>query len=176
DGYFTRMLSDVVGPTGHVYGLDNKGWGNATSLAAALSAGRYTNASAGEDVFGAVHFPKPLDLAWVTQNYHDLKIAKYGVVDTLAFDRKVFAALKPGGIFFILDHDAAPGLDSNGIARLHRIPKAQVIREVTAAGFTLVAQGDFLHRTSDDHTLPVSDKRVQGHTDQYALRFEKPRG
>ncbi|MEO5866174.1 MAG: methyltransferase, partial [Sphingomonas sp.] len=42
DGYFTRMLSDVVGPTGHVYGLDNKGWGNATSLAAALSAGRYT--------------------------------------------------------------------------------------------------------------------------------------
>ncbi len=173
-GYFTRMLSDIVGPTGYVYGLDNQSWDNAASLSTALSAGHYTNVTAGEAPFGTVRFAKPLDMAWITQNYHDLKIAKFGAVDTLAFDRQVFAALKPGGIFFILDHEGAANLTAADIAKLHRIAKTQVIREVTAAGFKLVAEGNFLHRASDDHTLPIFDKRVEGKTDQYALKFVKP--
>ena len=64
--------------------------------------------------FGTVKFPKPLDLAWVTQNYHDMKIAKYGNIDTVAFDRAVYQALKPGGTFFILDHEGWPGDDRGG--------------------------------------------------------------
>ena len=80
------------------------------------------------------------------------------------------------GIYFVLDHEAPAGTDLAAIARLHRIEKAQVIREVTAAGFTLQAEGSFLRRPGDDHTLPIFDKAVQGHTDQYALHFVKPRG
>ena len=53
-------------------------------------------------------FPKPLDIAWVTQNYHDLKIKQYGQVDTVAFDKAVYKALKPGGTFLVLDHRAGP--------------------------------------------------------------------
>jgi predicted methyltransferase len=49
-----------------------------------------------------------------------------------------------------------------------------VIREVEAAGFKLVAQGDALHRAADDHTKSIFDKSIQGHTDQYMLRFRKP--
>ena len=49
------------------------------------------------------------------------------------------------------------------------------IREVTAAGFTLAAEGTFLHREGDDHSLSIFDKKIQGHTDQYALKFVKPR-
>ena len=70
------------------------------------------------------HFPNRLDLAWVTQNYHDLKIAKYGKVDTLAFDRAVYKALKPGGTFFILDHQGRAGMTDEDIATMHRIDKA----------------------------------------------------
>ena len=174
-GYFTRMLSDVVGPRGHVYGIENIIWGDGVKADKALVAdGKYANVSMDARPFGTVDFPKPLDLAWVTQNYHDLKIAKYGVVDTLAFDRGVFNALKPGGVFFILDHEAPPGTDIAGITKLHRIEKSQVIREVTSAGFKLVAEGTFLRRSSDDHTLPIFDKKVQGQTDQYALKFVKP--
>jgi predicted methyltransferase len=175
-GYYSRMLSDVVGPKGHVYATENAGWKGAVKADDALLAeGRLKNVSIEPLPFGTVKFAKPLDLVWVTQNYHDLKIAEYGQVDTLAFDRQVYAALKPGGIFFVLDHEAPPGTDLAAIAKLHRIEKAVVIREVTAAGFKLVDEGTFLHRPTDDHSLSIFDKSVQGRTDQYALRFVKPR-
>lgn len=174
-GYYTRMLSRVVGPTGHVYGMENMRWrGSVKANDELVAGGKYPNVSMEAAAFGTVRFAKPLDLAWVTQNYHDLKIAQYGVVDTIAFDRGVFNALKPGGAFFILDHEAPPGTDVAGITKLHRIERAKVVEEVTSVGFKLVAEGNFLRRSTDDHTLPIFDKRVQGQTDQYALKFVKP--
>jgi predicted methyltransferase len=176
-GYFTRMLSDVVGPTGHVYGLENQGWKGAMEADKALLAeGRWKNVSIDSQAFGTVAFPKPLDMAWVTQNYHDLKIAEYGKVDTVAFDRAVYKALKPGGIFFILDHEGPPGMTEEQIAKLHRISRDVVVREVTSAGFKLVDEGEFLRRSGDDHSLSIFDKAIRGHTDQYALKFVKPKG
>jgi predicted methyltransferase len=172
-GYFTRMLSAVIGASGHVYAIENMAWTGA--LEGVLAEGRLTNVSLEALPFGTVRFPKPLDIVWITQNYHDLKIAQYGQVDTAAFNRAVFASLKPGGTYFILDHEAPTGTDLAGIARLHRIEKAQVIREVTAAGFELAAEGTFLRQQSDDHTLPIFDKKIQGQTDRFALRFVKPR-
>jgi predicted methyltransferase len=174
-GYFTRMLSDVVGPDGRIYAIENKGWNDSVrDDRAMLAEGKWKNVSLDVQPFGTVNFPKPLDLAWVTQNYHDLKIAQYGNVDTVAFDRAVYAALKPGGIFFILDHQGWPGMTPADIAKVHRVDKAQVIREVTSAGFQLAGEGAFLHQASDDHHLPIFDKKVRGHTDQYALKFVKP--
>jgi predicted methyltransferase len=172
-GYFTRMLSAVIGASGHDYAVENVAWTSA--LEGVNAEGRLTNVSLEVLPFGTVRFPKPLDIVWITQNYHDLKIAEYGHVDTAAFNRAVFASLKPGGTYFILDHEAPTGTDLAGIARLHRIEKTQVIREVTAAGFELVAEGTFLRQQSDDHTLPIFDKKIQGQTDRFALRFVKPR-
>lgn len=175
-GYFTRMLSDVVGSLGHVYGIENQGWKGAVEADQALLAeGKWKNVSMDVQPFGTVRFPKPLDLAWVTQNYHDLKIAHYGTVNTLAFDRAVYAALKPGGIYFILDHQGPPRMTEADIDKMHRINRDLVIREVTSAGFKLVAEGRFLRRPADDHTRSIFDKAIQGHTDQFALRFVKPR-
>ncbi len=88
----------------------------------------------------------------------------------------MFQALKPGGTYVVIDHEANPGTTAAQIAVLRRIEKAQVIREVTAAGFRLVGEGTFLRRDRDDHTLTIFDPKVQGRTDQYALRFERPRG
>jgi predicted methyltransferase len=175
-GYFTRMISDVVGRTGHVYGIENERWKQAVDTDKELLAeGRWKNVSIDVQPFGTVNFPKPIDLAWVTQNYHDMKIAKYGKVDTVAFDRAVYKALKPGGIYFILDHQGAPGLTDEQIEKLHRINRDVVVKEVTSAGFKLVAEGNFLRRPSDDHTKPIFDPAVRGHTDQYALKFVKPK-
>jgi predicted methyltransferase len=175
-GYFTRMLSDVVGPSGHVYGLENAGWKGAVKANDKLLAeGKWKNVSMDAKPFGTVSFPKPLDLAWVTQNYHDLKVPEFGNVDTVEFDREVYKALKPGGIFFILDHQGALGLTNAQIGNLHRINRDVVVKEVTSAGFKLAGEGKFLRRSGDDHTLPIFDKKIQGHTDQYALKFVKPK-
>jgi predicted methyltransferase len=174
-GYFTRMLSDVVGPTGHIYAIENAGWNDSVKDdKAMLAEGKWKNVSLDVKPFGTVNFPRPLDLAWVTQNYHDLKIAKYGKVDTVAFDKAVYKALKPGGLFFILDHQGPPGLTGADIAKMHRINRDVVVREVTSAGFKLAAEGQFLRRPADDHTKPIFDPSIRGHTDQYALKFVKP--
>lgn len=175
-GYFTRLLSDVVGPRGHVYAIENAGWKGAVEAdEALLKEGRWKNVSIAIEPFGTVQFPRPLDMAWLTQNYHDLKIAEYGKVDTVAFDREVYKALKPGGAFFILDHQGAPNLTDEQIGKLHRINRDVVVREVTSVGFRLVGEGNFLRRRGDDHSLSIFDKKIQGHTDQYALKFVKPR-
>ena len=176
-GYFTRMLSDVVGPKGHVYGIENAGWKGAVKANdEMLAEGKWKNVSMDSKPFGTVNFPKPLDIAWVTQNYHDLKIAEYGKVDTVAFDRAVYKALKPGGIFFILDHQGPANLTDAEIAKMHRINRDVVVKEVMSAGFKLAGEGKFLRRPGDDHTKSIFDKSIQGHTDQYALKFVKPRG
>jgi predicted methyltransferase len=179
-GYFTRMLSDVVGPSGHIYTIENAGWNDSVNDdRKMLGEGKWKNVSLDVKPFGSVDFPKPLDLAWVTQNYHDLKIDQYGpngkAVDTVAFDRAVYKALKPGGIFFILDHQGPPGLTAEQIAKMHRINRDVVVKEVTSAGFKLAAEGTFLRRPGDDHSKPIFDPSIRGHTDQYALKFVKPR-
>ncbi len=98
---------------------------------------------------------------------------EYGDLDVADFNRRVHDALKTGGIYFVLDHQANPGTDDAAIAKVHRIEKAQVIKEVTAAGFKLVGDGEALHRTTDDHTKPSSDPAIKSHTDQYMLKFQK---
>jgi len=174
-GYFTRLLSDVVGPQGKIYGLENAGWKDAVKLDQQLlvEPGR-KNVQMDAEPFGQFKLPQKVDLFWITQNYHDLHIAKYGAVDMAAFNRRVFDALKPGGIYFILDHQANPGTTPEQIATLHRIERAQVIAEVTAAGFKLADEGTFLNRPGDDHTRTVFDPAIRGHTDQYALKFVRP--
>lgn len=172
-GYFTRPLSDVVGPSGHIYGIENVKWDDGSDAKVAAAVNDH-NVSMQMVKFGEFSLPEKVDLVWITQNYHDLHIAKYGPVDMAAFNRHVYAALKPGGTYFILDHQANPGTGETQIAKLHRIQKSQVIREVEAAGFRLAGEGNALHRTADDHTKNVFDKSIQGHTDQYMLKFVKP--
>jgi predicted methyltransferase len=173
-GYFSRMIADTVGPKGKIIGFDNAGWSDCLAPSQKVIAEGHSNFSVSAGPFGEFDLSEKVDLFWITQNYHDLHIKKYGDVDMAKFNRHVFDVLKPGGIYFILDHAANPGTSEADIAKLHRIEKAQIVREVTAAGFKLVGEGDFLHRPADDHTKSIFDSSIRGHTDQYALKFVKP--
>ena len=174
-GYFSRMLSDVVGPKGKIYGLETTRWKGCLPADQKMAAeAGSTNITLDAEAFGAFNLPEKVDLFWITQNYHDLHIKEYGAVDMAAFNRQVFDSLKSGGVYFILDHQANSGTSEADIVKLHRIEKAQIVREVTAAGFKLVAEGEFLHRAGDDHTKPIFDPAIRGKTDQYALKFVKP--
>ena len=175
-GYFTRLLSDIVGPRGRILGIENAGWKSAVKADQQMltEAGR-TNVQLDVEPFGQFSLPQKVDVFWITQNYHDLKIPKYGAVDMADFNRRVFQALKPGGAYMILDHEANPGTTLAQISDLHRVEKSEVIREVTAAGFKLAGEGKFLNRPGDDHTKTIFDPAIQGKTDQYALKFIKPK-
>ena len=116
--------------------------------------------------------PAKVDVFWITDNYHDLHVPKYANVDMAAFNKHVFDSLKPGGLYFIIDHAAAPGTGATASPTLHRIDKQTVIAEVTAAGFVPAGESTVLSDPSDDHTKKVFD--LHWHTDQFILKFRKP--
>lgn len=116
--------------------------------------------------------PEPVDAVWTSLNYHDFHNAPNA--DMKAFNTTVFNALKPGGVYVVIDHAAAAGTGVTATSTLHRIDPAAVKEEVTAAGFTLAAQSDVLKHPADDHTLRVFESGVRGKTDQFILVFKKP--
>ena len=112
----------------------------------------------------------PLDLVTLVLNYHDIT---YLPVDRNAMNAKLFAALKPGGHFVVIDHSSRPGKGISEGKTLHRIDEAVVVDEVRKAGFVLEAEGDFLRNPDDPRDTPSGAPKVP--TDKFALRFVKPR-
>jgi predicted methyltransferase len=175
-GYYTRLLSDVVGPHGRVYALETTRWGkdNIEATRKVLHEPHRENVIMDLAVFGNFHLPQKVDLFWTTLNYHDLHVERYGKVDIAAFNRHVFDSLKHGGIYLIVDHAATPGSGSQAAPDLHRIDEASVVSEVKAAGFVAAGESDILRNPADDHTKKVFDPAIKWQTDQFVLKFRKP--
>jgi len=173
-GYYTRILARTVGPKGHVYAIVPLSYAKREGAMASLNAlaAVYPNVTVVTADLTALKLDKRVDLAWTTENYHDLHNGPKA--DPIGFDKAVFAALKPGGIFFVEDH-SAPGTGVTETSTLHRIDPAAVISEVTSAGFRLEARSDLLADPDDPHTRPVFDPSIRGKTDKFAFRFRKPR-
>jgi predicted methyltransferase len=181
-GYFTRLFSLVVGPKGKVYALARprppQAAADSPDPAAPIQAiaadPHYANNVAVSTMSTKeLSLPEPVDLVWTSQNYHDLhNIPNLEVVD---FDKAVFSALKPGGVFIVLDHVAATGSGFRDTSTLHRIDPEAVKKEVESAGFKFEGMSAVLHNAADDHTLKVFDPAIRGKTDQFILKFRKPK-
>jgi predicted methyltransferase len=170
-GYYTRILSKVVGTKGHVYTTiptamkDNEKFAGPEKTIAADP--DYSNVSVLFQDNGAPAAPMPVDVVWTSDNYHDLHNS---VSDMDGFNKAVFAALKPGGIFFVIDHAGAPGTGVTQTKTLHRIEPQAVKDEVAKAGFVFDGQSDALHRPNDDFTAHSTFK-----DEQFIFRFHKPK-
>jgi predicted methyltransferase len=181
-GYFTRLFADVVGPQGHVYAAVPSSLFVYPNIVAGIAEiQNYTVAHPNVTVTFAsaletVRFPEQLDLFWISQNYHDLHDSFMGPVDMAAFNKAVYAALKPGGVYIVLDHVAAKGSPADVTDTLHRIEPSTVRREVEAAGFKFEGESTVLANPTDPHTATVFDKAIRGHTDQFIFKFRKPKG
>ena len=178
-GYFTKVFSKIVGPRGHVYMI----WPNEYAQEAQpdpvknaqLAKTGYPNTSVILQPGAAFATPQPVDLVFTVQNYHDYPDKFMGKVDPVAFDRQVFAALKPGGVFLVVDHAGEPGSGMRDTDTLHRIDPAIVRKQVTEAGFVFDGESRVLRNPGDDLKKSVFDKAIRGHTDQFIYRFRKPR-
>jgi len=169
-GYFTRLLSAFVGAKGHVYPVAGRPSPTLTEIAA-----NHANVTIIAGAPGEINVPAPVDMVWTTLNYHDFKNSKQGDTDAATlFNRAAFKALKPGGIYLIVDHQAAPGAGASVTSTLHRIEETVVKSEVEAAGFRLDGESDLLRHAADDHSLKVQETGIRGKTDQFILRFRKP--
>lgn len=122
----------------------------------------------------AMDLPAGLDAVFIRQNYHDLYDKFMGPADVPGFNKQVFAALKPGGVYVILDHAAAAGAPMSVTETLHRIDVARVKADVLAAGFELDGESGVVANPGDDHSKMVFDPAIRGKTDQFLLRFKKP--
>jgi predicted methyltransferase len=178
-GYFTRIISKAVGPRGRVYVVWPDEYAKLAhpdpenSLTLSRTPG-YRNITVLTQPARAFATPKPVDLVFTAQNYHDYPDKFMGKVDPAIFDRAVFRALRPGGIFLVVDHVAAAGSGMRDTDTLHRIDPAIVKAQVAAAGFKFVGSIDVLRNPADDHTKAVFHPAVRGHTDQFVMKFRKP--
>ena len=121
----------------------------------------------------AMTFDEPLDLVFMSQEYHDFHIPRFET-DVARMNAAVFAALKPGGRYVVIDHQAAPGTGISAVSTLHRIEGDYLRREVEAAGFVFEGESRAVANPADDHSLNVFDEAIRGRTDQFVYRFRKP--
>jgi predicted methyltransferase len=179
-GYFTRLFSAAVGAKGHVYALVPERPANAPAdmpdLAAKVKAiaadAHYANVTVVVAPLATLTAPKPVDVVFTAQNYHDLHNFP---VDVVAFDRSILNSLKPGGLYVVLDHSAQLGSGLNDTKTLHRIDSEAVKKEVIDAGFEFVGASNILANAADSRTAKVFDPSIRGKTDQFILKFRKPK-
>jgi predicted methyltransferase len=174
-GYYTRILSKTVGPKGYVYAtmpdaLLQSRPAFADGLKAVAASPAYGNISMLPEPNGTPTAPEPVDMVWTSDNYHDLhNPGPFGGADLAGFNKAVFAALKHGGTFIVIDHASQPGTGFTQTGTLHRVDPDAVKKEVMAAGFKFVGASDVLHRAKDDFTVKSTDA-----DEQFTLKFKKP--
>jgi len=177
-GYFTRLFSVAVGPTGAVYAFTPAEFAHFSKTPLPPSGSKPDPAHPNVTVLiapvNSFAAPEPLDVVWTSQNYHDLHDSFAKPADLALVNAAIFKALKPGGVFIVLDHAAAPGSGLSATETLHRIDPAVVKAEVEAAGFQFAGETTVLRNPADDHSLLVFNPAIRGKTDQFVFKFRKP--
>jgi len=175
-GYYTKIMSRIVGANGKVF-MFNPTWVAekfpvAVEGASILNKAGYTNVEGSVQPMAEIKFDQPVDLVFVSQLYHDQVWQK---IDVAKMNKAIFDALKPGGIYFVIDH-TGPGVTAvEQIDKLHRIEPSVVKQQILAAGFELVAESDLLKNPADPMNVSVFDPSIRGKTNQFVFKFRRPK-
>jgi len=174
-GYFSGLLAEAVAKDGRVYAHTTdasvKRWGGSNPIEKRIARTGISNIETIQAPMDAPALPGNLDAVFSIMNYHD---AVWTGADRAAMNKAVFEALKPGGLFGIIDHHARPGRGTDDCHSIHRIERQVVVDEVTAAGFALSEESELLANQDDPCTGQVHDKEIRDRTHRFVLKFSKP--
>ncbi len=180
-GYYTELLARHVGPKGRVFAIEPVSYMDDPKTAQAWAdlQKRQTNVELIVAPPGEAKMPEGLDAAFFHLTYHDLywqsEKFKYPRVEVDAYNARLFAALKPGGVVIIIDHHGVPGMDSRLQAdKTHRIDAEVVKADMARAGFRFAGSVPILEMAGDDPTRLVFDPALRGRTNRFYYRFVKP--
>ena len=180
-GYFTRIFAKAVEPGGRVYAYFGTQYDARLKTQGKDPDYQFADLKQTYKNLGVIHGPLPqfvtpeaVDVVWTSQNYHDMHNKQYAM-DVNEVNKSIFKSLKPGGYYIVIDHKAAETAGDDVTETLHRIKESTVKKEVEAAGFKLVAEGKDLVFSGDDGTKRVFENDIRGKTNQFMLKFQKPR-
>ena len=177
-GYYTGVLSEIVGETGVVYGQNND-WimkrqeDGKSPIEKRIAEQGLKNVI---DLVSELEDPKlprgEMDAVFIVLIYHD---AMGGFnTDTDAMNKAVYDSLKPGGIYGVIEHHAAPGMGLLDLTKNHRTERHLVVEDILKAGFELAGETDLLENLSDPLDISVFSPTIRGKTHRFVLKFRKP--
>lgn len=198
-GYYTRVLSKLVGPKGKLYAVvpfatvgapsERKGpvikvdgqnipLSRVEQAYALEDISEYGNITVLWEAFlqydGQFALPEQVDAVFTADDYYELHGSKeFAAVDMAKVAKAIFRALKPGGVYVVMDHASAKGAGFTQAATLHRTDPEAVKAEIFAAGFVLDAESKLRASTTDDHSKLATDTEGVS-PDEYIFRFKKP--
>jgi predicted methyltransferase len=180
DGYYTELLSYVVGPTGHVLMLNNapyEGW-TENAWQKRLADKRLPNVEHRTVDLKQMNLAGgTLDAILLIKVYHDLywidPKGEWPKIDVPSTLDQIARALKPGGVLLLVDHSAKAGSGSADASPLHRIEESYARKDIESHGFELVSHSDVLRRPDDKRDLLTFNGPGVGKTDRFALVFRK---
>lgn len=180
-GYYTEIVSHLVGPSGTVVAHNNKAYlgFQKEQIAARYNDGRLANTRQMRAEANSLRLrANTFDAALMILAYHDIYYVtddgSWPAIDGPRLLREIMKGLKPGGVLGIVDHTASPGSPVSTGTSLHRIDPAVLKAEIEAAGFVFVGKSDALRNADDDRTKPMFDEAVRGKTDRVVYKFRKP--
>jgi predicted methyltransferase len=181
DGYYSELLSYVVGPKGKVYLINNPPFDEwSEGLPARLADNRLANVEHRTVDLNDMHLPPAsLDAVVLSKVYHDLYWVDaegknhWPTIDVSAVLTQLARALKPGGVLLLVDHSAKIGTGSAEATRLHRIDEAFAVQDFESHGFKVIATSDLLRRPDDARDQLSYKGPMLGKTDRFVVVFRK---
>lgn len=180
-GYYSELLSHVVGPDGKVVAHSNEAY--LSFVGEEFNARHADDRLANVDVLMAENNELDLeegafDAIILVLAYHDVYYVNlengWTAIDKPKLLAELYEGLEPGGVLGIVDHVATAGSSTETAQTVHRIDPAIIVADLEAAGFELDGSSDALRNPEDDHSKLVFDPSIRGHTDRVILRFRKP--